>query len=591
MTKARTRRATPEAAAKTAPARRTRERLPESATAAHEQEQVLRRQIEALTQLNRELAFARDMAEASSRAKSEFLATVSQEIRTPMQGLVGTLDLLVDSSLGGEAADLAETAQAASNALVAIVNDLVDFASNEPAQALAEPVPFDLRQLVEDVASRFTHRASERGVELVVQWGEETPARVIGDDERVRTLLLQVVDNAVKFTERGHVLIGVDAAVATEADLLARITVEDTGCGIGPERLPLLFTHHEPGLRRHEAGAAHSGLLVARQLAERMGGTIIASSRLGEGSRFTITFKLARDVEGADGADGSVAQAARSALTHVHALVVDDVAVHRMVMQRHMNAFGMRAEAAPDGATALQMAREAAAAGDPFKLLLVDQNMPGMTGEQLGRLVREDETIGRVAMMLFTATANREEMRKFARAGFDGYFLKPIRPSELEEALTAVLRSKRRGTPRLELVPAAPQAPSHPRPHAGHRVLLVEDNAINQKVGRRMLEKLGCAVDVASNGLEALQQWGVHTYDAVFMDCDMPVMNGFDATLEIRRHEADNARRTPIVALTASVLPSDRERCLAAGMDDFVAKPVREDALDAVLGSVFGAAV
>ncbi len=552
-------------------------------TLAEEREQSLRRQVEALTQLNRELAFARDVAEAASRAKSEFLATVSQEIRTPMQGLVGTLDLLVGSSLGGEPGDLAETAQASSNALLAIVNDLVDFAANEPVQQLAEPVPFDLRHVVEDVASRFAKRAGQRGVELVVQWADGAPSNVIGDGERVRTVLLQVVDNAVKFTERGHVLIAVDAAIATETDVLARISVEDTGCGIAPDRVPMLFSRHDASLHRTDGRAADSGLHVARQLAERMGGTIIASSRLGEGSTFTVTFKLARDVEG-------VERAATTPLTNVHALVVDDVSLHRMVMQRQMTGFGMRVETAPDGTTALQMAREAAEAGDPFKLLLVDQNMPGMTGEQLGRAVRAEAGIARVAMMLFTATADRDEMKKFARAGFDGYFLKPIRPSELEEALTAVL-TRRRGAPQLSLVPHAPARTAGPRTHAGRRVLLVEDNAINQKVGRRLFEKLGCTVDVASNGLEALQRWGAQSYDVVFMDCDMPVMNGFDATREIRRHEADTARRTPIVALTANALPSDRERCLAAGMDDFVAKPVREDALDAMLGSVLGVAV
>ncbi len=549
-------------------------------------EESLRRQIEALTQLNRELAFARDVAEAASRAKSEFLATVSHEIRTPMQGLVGTLDLLVNSGLGGEAADLAETAQSSSNSLLAIVNDLVDFASNEPVKRLSEPVPFDLRRTVEDVASRFVERTRRQGIELIVQYAEEAPRHVIGDDELVRSLLLQVVDNAVKFTARGSVLVAVDAPVATESDLLARIVVQDTGCGIAPDRLPLVFNRYDHAAT-HRAGAraAGSGLAVARQLAERMGGTILAASHVGEGSTFTITLRLGRMAEGTEAP-------AAGPLANVHALVVDDVSLHRMVMQRQMTGFGMRVETAPDGDTALQMAREAAAAGDPFRVMLVDQNMPGMSGEQTGRAVRADAAISGVAMMLFTATVDREEMKKFARAGFDGYFVKPIRPSELQDALTALVRSKRRGSPRLALVarPAAPRV-TGPRAFADRRVLLVEDNSINQKVGRRMLEDLGCVVDVAANGAEAVQHWSRQAYDAVFMDCEMPVMNGFDATREIRRRESDTARRTPIVALTANALPSDRERCLAAGMDDFVAKPVREEALHAILGAVLGVAV
>lgn len=575
-------------AAARAPASAPPRTAPEAPEAPSSDEAVasLRRQIEALTQLNRELAFSRDVAEAASRAKSEFLATVSHEIRTPMQGLVGTLDLLVNSSLGGEAADLAETAQSASNSLLAIVHDLVDFASNEPVKRLAEPVPFDLRRTVEDVASRFTERARRQGIEVVVQYAEEAPRHVIGDDELVRSLLLQVVDNAVRFTERGHVLVAVDAPVATETDLLARIVVQDTGCGIAPDRLPLIFNRYDASTtRRADSRAAGSGLAVARQLAERMGGTILAASHPGEGSTFTITVRLARMVEGAEAG-------VPTPLTNVHALVVDDVAVHRMVMQRQMTGFGMRVETAPDGETALKMAREAASAGDPFRVLLVDQNMPGLSGEQTGLAVRADAALSGIAMMLFTATVDREEMRKFARAGFDGYFVKPIRPSELQDALTALVRSKRRGTPRLELVAKPKAAATHgPRAHEHRRVLLVEDNTINQKVGKRMLENLGCTVDVASNGAEALTSWGAHHYDAVFMDCDMPVMNGFDATREIRRHEADTARRTPIVALTANALPSDRERCLASGMDDFIAKPVREEALNAVLGTVLGVAV
>lgn len=308
-----------------------------------------------------------------------------------------------------------------------------------------------------------------------------------------------------------------------------------------------------------------------------MGGTIIASSRVGEGSSFTITFRLARATEGAEATEVSP-------LSGVHALVMDDVSLHRLVMHRQMTGFGMRVETAPDGESALQVALDASAAGDPYRLMPIDQNMPGMSGEQLGRAVRASAPLGGVAMMLFTATVEREEMRKFARAGFDGYFIKPIRPSELQEALVAVLQSRRRGAPQLKVVPGIPKAADRPAgTHADRRVLLVEDNSINQKVGKRMLEALGCRVDVAANGAEALQLWGRATYDLVFMDCDMPVMNGYDATREIRRHESDHSRRTPIVALSADATPADRERCFAAGMDDFYGKPIRLEDLQNAL--------
>jgi signal transduction histidine kinase/DNA-binding response OmpR family regulator len=557
-----------------------------------ERERALEHQVSALQTMNRELSMLRDSLEAGNQAKSEFLGSVGQDLRTPLNGVLGMLNLLLETPLDSEQRELGVQALASCEAMLSTVDDILDFTSLESGQVLIEPLPFDLRSAAEEVVDRYSAAAAHKGIELVLQYSPDSPTRLVGDPARVRQIISSLVENAVKFTQHGHVLVTMDTPVVSSADTLVRLTVEDTGTGMVPDRLAHVFLR-DPGSsksRLRRAGDAGVELPLVKKLAELMGGTVLATSRPGVGSTFTLTLRLALDRSSAQPAP---AAPPTSPLSDVRALVVDDVEIHRLVLRRQMGSLGMRVDVAPDADSALLMLREAATTADPFRLALIDNVMPGMSGEQLGRELRADARTAGLALMMFTASGDRGEAKRFAQAGFDGYFVKPILPSMLKEALVTVLGARAlagRSTGRIvtrqaiEDVAHASTTPAvAPVAQGRPRVLLAEDNAINQKVATRLLQKLGYDVDVACDGNEALERWRREPYAIVFMDCQMPGMDGFQATAEIRRLEAGSPRHTPIIALTASVLPSDRERCRVSGMDDFVPKPIREGALQLVI--------
>ncbi len=555
--------------------------------------QDLERRVIALQARNQELTAAREALQAAERAKTEFLAGIGTSMRTPLNSVLGTLQLLVDSALDADQLELAENALAACESLVSGVNEVLDFASSDGGALLLEPARFDLRATVESVIEAYSAGAARRGVELVLQVSPELPSPLVGDPVRVRQLVNGLVENALAFTVRGHVLVTVDAPRKDARVALVRVAVEDTGAGIEPARLATLFEHASGAPRR--TGSTGAPLPMIRRLAEAMDGAVLATSAPGEGSTFTATMTLAVD-EAVPVTDQP------APLEGVRALIVDDVEIHRMVLRRQMTALGMRVETAPDGRTGLAMLRDAAESADPYRLALIDNVMPGMTGEELGRELRSDARTAGLALMMFTASADRDEARRFARAGFDGFFLKPILPSILQEAFVKVL-AVRRGTgaepaivtrrevekPTRPAPAPAPQAPAPLEPlataageGAKPRVLVAEDDPTNQLVAVRLLERLGFEVDRADDGLQAVELWRKNDYAVVFMDCLMPQMTGYEATTRIRSEETDG-RHTPIIALTASVLPSDRERCRQSGMDAFLAKPVREASLRMVV--------